>query len=644
MLKRLFTKTAKTNSEELTQDRDQGNFAPRRDYYVVKTGQEIIQDTKYAHQVRRVKRLISATDIVWQKHYLYTIERFAELVQGAPASESHHHSHHGGLIEHTLDVLATGVQVAQGFMLPPNVEPEKLLESVDRWRFGVFVAILAHDLGKVATDIEFVYRQRGGQFEKWHPWLGPMPVNAEYVYRYKQRLTNSAVGKSLHERASISIVPQLLTKEATLWIYSDVELVGQLLNTITSSTAGGGVIAEIVRQADKASVASSMGAHQIGERSHTAALTLHEKSLIALRQLIDDGDLKRNRPGAAVWSTETHTWVVSRVGVEAIKARLISEGHKGIPNNPVRMFEHFQAQGITISPENGDNTWRAEVNDFSRGWVQILTFMCFANETIWPTRMPEIFDGSITPVDENDKPIGFAPTTVEQPPAQEVAIANVANNSPAATEDTSIVESPIAPKISSTKIPVKQVDTEKEKSKVSLESGPTSPESKSAKSFATKRQGLKPDKAVVEQKSTYTDSGKPNITEKELREHPFFHWLFEGIAHRSIKVNEPKALVHIVDGFVALVTPSVFHKFFESAVQKKRYELKGEGKPLFTVIQKELFGLGVSHIGANGRNIIDLTVTGVRKKTTMSAILISREYLPSLNNFSPNPAVKITEF
>tara|TARA_R110001583_G_scaffold88182_1_gene228962 strand:- start:8298 stop:10220 length:1923 start_codon:yes stop_codon:yes gene_type:complete len=639
MLKRLFTKT---NSEELTQESDQGNFVPRREYYVVQAGQEIIQDAKYAHQVRRVKRLISATDVVWQKHYLHTIERFAELVQGAPASESHHHSHHGGLIEHTLDVLATGVQVAQGFMLPPNVEPEKLLESVDRWRFGVFVAIIAHDLGKVATDIEFVYRQRGGEFEKWHPWLGPMPVNAEYVYRYKPRLTNNAVGKSLHERASISIVPQLLTKEATLWIYSDVELVGQLLNTITSSTAGGGVIAEIVRQADKASVASSMGAHQIGERSHSAALTLHEKSLNALRQLIDDGDLKRNRPGAAVWSTETHTWVVSRVGVEAIKAKLISEGHKGIPNNPVRMFEHFQAQGITISPENGDNTWRAEVNDFSRGWVQILTFMCFANETIWPTRMPEIFDGSITPVDENDKPIGLLPTTAEQVPMQEVAKSREVQPRPVPTEKPSVVESTIAPESSPPKTPVKK-PAAAATPKPSVKNVQTPPESKSAKSFSTQRQGLKPEKTVVERTSTYTDTGKPNISEKELREHPFFHWLLEGIAHRSIKVNEPKAMVHIVDGFVALVTPSVFHRFFESAIQKKRYELKGEGKPLFTVIQKELFGLGVSHIGANGRNIIDLTVTGVRKKTAMSAILIGREYLPSLDKFSPNSAVKITE-
>ncbi len=639
MLKRLFTKT---NSEELTQESDQGNFVPRREYYVVQAGQEIIQDAKYAHQVRRVKRLISATDVVWQKHYLHTIERFAELVQGAPASESHHHSHHGGLIEHTLDVLATGVQVAQGFMLPPNVEPEKLLESVDRWRFGVFVAIIAHDLGKVATDIEFVYRQRGGEFEKWHPWLGPMPVNAEYVYRYKPRLTNSAVGKSLHERASISIVPQLLTKEATLWIYSDVELVGQLLNTITSSTAGGGVIAEIVRQADKASVASSMGAHQIGERSHSAALTLHEKSLNALRQLIDDGDLKRNRPGAAVWSTETHTWVVSRVGVEAIKAKLISEGHKGIPNNPVRMFEHFQAQGITISPENGDNTWRAEVNDFSRGWVQILTFMCFANETIWPTRMPEIFDGSITPVDENDKPIGLLPATAEQVPMQEVANSREVQPRPVPTEKPSVVESTIAPESSPPKTPVKK-PAAAATPKPSVKNVQTPPESKSAKSFSTQRQGLKPEKTVVERTSTYTDTGKPNISEKELREHPFFHWLLEGIAHRSIKVNEPKAMVHIVDGFVALVTPSVFHRFFESAIQKKRYELKGEGKPLFTVIQKELFGLGVSHIGANGRNIIDLTVTGVRKKTAMSAILIGREYLPSLDKFSPNSAVKITE-
>lgn len=648
MLKNLFGKRA---PEHISSEKPIPTIASpaKRKYHVVETGREILCRELYASKVRRVKRLTSATEEVWNRHYLSTIERFAELVQGAPASESHHHSYHGGLIEHTLEVLASGVQIAQGFMLPPNVEPEMLLHSVDKWRFGAFLAIIAHDIGKVVTDIEFVYQQKGEGFKKWHPWNGPLPIGAEYTYRYKQRLANSAVGKALHERASISLVPQLLTKEATLWLYSDIELVGQLLNTITAAPAGGGAIAEIVRMADKASVANSVGAIPNKSREHQAALTLHEKALSALRQLIDDGELKRNRPGAAVWTTESYTWVVSRVGVEAIKARLIEEGHKGIPNNPVRMFEHLQAQKITVCPENGESTWRAEVNDLARGWKQILTFMCFENRTIWPTRMPDVFDGTITPVDDKDQPVVM--------PCLETEVSKDDNNQ--SSEDRSIAVPMPETKVVDA-VAVKEVITNSVNNRVPAKveqmkepsEAPAPTPAKSGHEFETKRSPLrrseekgKTDKIVdIEEqgRAHYKDDGKPNISEKELREHVFFNWLLEGVEHRSIKVNEPKAMVHLVDGYAALVTPQVFQKFFESPVQKKKFELRAGGKPVFTVMQKEIFALGIAHIGSKGRNIWEVTVSGGRRNSQLSVILIPREYFPSFDKFSSNPAITLT--
>ncbi|POP51582.1 MobH family relaxase [Zhongshania marina] len=613
-------------------------------YHIVETGREILSRELYASKVRRVKRLTSATEEVWNRHYLSTIERFVELVQGAPASESHHHSYHGGLIEHTLEVLASGVQIAQGFMLPPNVEPEMLLHSVDKWRFGAFLAIIAHDIGKVATDIEFVYRTKGEGFTKWHPWNGPLPIGSEYTYRYKPRLANSAVGKTLHERASISLVPQLLTKEATLWVYSDVELVGQLLNTITAAPAGGGAIAEIVRMADKASVANAVGAVVNESRAHNAPLALHEKALSALRQLIDNGELKRNRPGAAVWTTETHTWVVSRVGVEAIKARLIEEGHKGIPNNPVRMFEHLQAQGITVCPESGDNIWRAEVNDLARGWKQILTFMCFENRTLWPTRTPDVFDGTIIPLDEKDQPVGMPSA---EPEAAVYAQNLLSECQPIVVPDSKIVEVvDEAPLVSTNNDLPADPNPIKAPSEVQV-----SKPQKIGREFETKRSPLnrgevkaKVDKDVdiaEKGRALYNDDGKPNISEKELREHVFFNWLLEGVEHRSIKVNEPKAMVHFVDDYAALVTPQVFQKFFESPVQKKKFELKAGGKPVFTVIQKEIFSLGIAHIGSKGRNIWEVTVSGGRRNSQLSVILIPRGYFPSFDKFSSNPAITL---
>ena len=63
----------------------------------------------------------------------------------------------------TLEALHAGIRIAQGYVLPPNSEPEHIASASDRWRFGAFIAVLAHDIGKIVTDIEVVYRERGGE-------------------------------------------------------------------------------------------------------------------------------------------------------------------------------------------------------------------------------------------------------------------------------------------------------------------------------------------------------------------------------------------------------------------------------------------------------------------------------------------------
>ena len=78
------------------------------------------KDTRRA-EIFKVKRLLSVTDRVWEEHYLFAITRFAELVQALPASEVHHHSYNGGLLDHTLEALHLGIKATQGFVLPAKL-------------------------------------------------------------------------------------------------------------------------------------------------------------------------------------------------------------------------------------------------------------------------------------------------------------------------------------------------------------------------------------------------------------------------------------------------------------------------------------------------------------------------------------------
>ncbi|MFK5948251.1 MAG: TraI domain-containing protein, partial [Methylococcales bacterium] len=174
-------------------------------YLLSKSANELLATPKRQAEIKKIKRLLSITEEVWIKHYLYSIKQFVEYVQEVPASEVHHHSEAGGLIDHTLDAIHTGIRVRQGYILPPNKEPEDIHSAADRWTFGVFTAILFHDIGKIITDLELVYRKRGGQFQPWHPWINKIPKGYEYTFRYKDDRQ-----KSLHEKATLSLVPHML--------------------------------------------------------------------------------------------------------------------------------------------------------------------------------------------------------------------------------------------------------------------------------------------------------------------------------------------------------------------------------------------------------------------------------------------------
>ena len=280
-----------------------------------------------------------------------------------------------------------------------------MAEGAEKWRFGAFVSILTHDIGKIVTDMEVVYRNKETDgFKKWHPWYGIIPIGSEYTFRYKEKDSNPAIAKQLHEKAGVSLLPKLLTEKATHWIFSDPELLGQLFSTITHSTFGGGALSEIVQIADRGSVSKNMGASPAVESSAVDKNTaLSEKLITAFRTLANTGSFKRNRPGAAIWITKNHTWAVSKATMESVRDHLLAEGHSGVPRNPVSLFSILNERGLIVANASGESVWRAEVQDESNNWNQKLTFLKFRNSVVWASSVPPAFDGEIVPEGEGNQ-------------------------------------------------------------------------------------------------------------------------------------------------------------------------------------------------------------------------------------------------
>ncbi len=635
---------------------------------VSKSVKDLLNTEERKQKLRSIKRLCSVTEAVWINHYLYSISKFAELVQELPASEIHHHSEKGGLLDHTLETLHAGLRIAQGYVMPPNAEPEKLASDAERWRFAVFIAILAHDIGKIVTDIEVIKSVKKDEWSEWHAWYGPIPIGAKYKFKFS-RSGDRTSRRKMHEKVSMSMVPKIVTEKAAIWMFKDRELVGQFVSTVNNATLGGHVIAEIVRAADKNSTAKNLGAETGAGNDHTTSVPLHQKLIVSLRKLIADRDLKSNKPGAAVWVTETDTWVVSKTTMEAVRAQLVNEGHTGIPVNVVRLFDILQEHELIVPNKDGNSIWWTEINYRPTNWKQKFTLLRFKNETLWPTTNPECFDGCVKTqnsddewvvvdgefeaVGQGDSKISEDIKTSVEPDKKddenkkgENVVKTAEANQQVASQDipqsmskddviedkenvrvdksTDVNDSPKAVK---KKINKKKPNNSNNTSKPRIKEG--------AGNDAKVRKGGKRPKA----------NSSAMANERILQKNDFINWMIKGIQDKKIRVNESKAEVHVLDGYIALVSPKIFERYLDDNPlirRKYRSKLNG-GAPEFTAIQREIQSLGVNHTGEKGMNIHRLSVVGRRGESELKVYLIERRYLPSMNNFDVNKAMKLVE-
>ena len=83
---------------------------------------------------------------------LPSIINVIHLIHLLPGSESHHHAHQGGLLQHTLESATAAARVAMTLNFP-SLHFDDDYKNRDRWIVGASVCLLIHDLGKIADVI-----------------------------------------------------------------------------------------------------------------------------------------------------------------------------------------------------------------------------------------------------------------------------------------------------------------------------------------------------------------------------------------------------------------------------------------------------------------------------------------------------------
>jgi integrating conjugative element relaxase (TIGR03760 family) len=512
--------------------------------------------------------------------YLAPLQRYAELVQQFPASESHHHAYPGGMLDHGLEIVAYALKLRQSHLLPAGATPEAQAAQAEAWTAGTAYAALLHDIGKVAVDLHVEYAD--GSI--WHPWHGPL----QRPYRFRYRKDREY---RLHSAATGLLYARLLDREIFDWLSDYPDLWAALLYVLAGQYEHAGTLGELVVQADQASVAQELG----GDPSRALAAPKHalqRKLLDGLRYLLKE-EFKLNQPQASDgWLTQDALWLVSKTVSDKLRAHLLSQGFDGIPASNTAVFNVLQDHGIALPTPDGKAIWKATVAS-DAGWSHSFTFLKLSPALIWEAgERPAPFAGQVQVEQEQGETAQQTPAPGAAHVEQGPALASAAPSTPAAADNgvgalLDLLD--MAPPLVAEPAAGAQHDTQVDTAASTLPLAP-----------------------VAQPQHRAEPSGED-----------FMAWLTQGVRTHKLIINDAKALVHTVTGTAYLVSPGVFQRYAQEHPQVAS-TARQEKLEAWQWVQKRFEKLGAHRKQASGLNIWTCDVTGPRKSRRLHGYLLAR--------------------
>lgn len=509
--------------------------------------------------------------------YRAPLERYAELVQQFPASESHHHAYPGGMLDHGLEIVAYALKLRQSHLLPAGAAPEAQAAQAEAWTAGTAYAALLHDVGKVAVDLHVEH----GDGTVWHPWHGPL--RRPYRFRYRPEREYR-----LHSAATGLLYTRLLDPAIFDWLNSYPDLWAALLYVLAGQYEHAGILGELVVQADQASVAQALG----GDPSRALAApksALQRKLLDGLRYLLKE-EFKLNQSGPSDgWLTQDALWLVSKTVSDKLRAHLLSQGIEGIPSSNTAVFNVLQDHAIAQATLDGKAIWTATVTS-DAGWSHSFTFLKLSPALIWEVdERPAPFSGTIQ--------VDTAATAASQ--TEVAASSGTAEPAPAAAR------APLAT------VPA----TDSVDALLGLLGGDMQP-------VAEVAAPVPPAPPTVEVPPRVVVSAViPLVQEVQVSGEHFMAWLKDAIQSRKLVINDARALVHTVDSTAYLVSPGLFQRYAQEHPQIACLA-RQEHVADWLWVQKQFERLRLHRRQASGLNIWTCEVAGPRKSRRVHGYLL----------------------
>jgi integrating conjugative element relaxase (TIGR03760 family) len=552
--------------------------------------------------------------------------RVAEFVQLLPASESHHHANPGGLLTHLLEVASVALLQCEAAKLPVGRPTEEQLKHAARWRYGVLVAALLHDIGKPVADVVVSIINKDGASRQWNG-LGGSLLDFGHAYIVRFPLQRDY---TVHQRLPVILLKTMVPPDTMRWLSDDPELIALLVSYLSGESDGGHVGA-LVKAADGRSVADNL---LNGTRTRFATarqVPLIERLMDALRRMLaDGGQLPLNREGAAGFCDGTDIWFVAgtvadRVRVWLDKNETRESGAADLPTDNSRLFDVWYDYGAIV-PNHGGAIWKVRITvDKAAGgvWTQTLTCMRFPLRKLFasPDQYPTPLTGHVDVISTSTDEVAPSPTPPQPVVGGTTTVPATDDDSP--TDDWPIADMPTAP---ATLASPDHPDPERpafELTPVALnmdgdliDLGPSTPQPAidvptagptdddagfldTADSalvadlivppLATRAAAAQPDAPTMPvapaQARIPANSVLGDIKQPAPEIERMMAWLQHGISNGTVEFNRNTASVHFVAAGMLLLTPKVFREYMAS-IDPGINPVTANVKPLQHLLQK----------------------------------------------------------
>lgn len=489
---------------------------------------------------------VSMTHDMFSSLYQKPIEHYAEMVQLLPASEAHHHSHLGGMLDHGLEVLSFAAKLRQSYVLPPNAAPEEQSRQRDAWTAAIIYQALVHDIGKIIVDIE-IQLKNGARWFAWHG-IPPQPYKFKYI---KGR------DYELHPVLGSYLANYLIPQEAFDWLAQYPEAFSSLMYAMAGHSDKAGLLSEIVQKADQNSVTLAIGG-DITKLTQHPVTSFAKQLILALRHLLQH-KLKINTPKGPAdgWYTNDGLWLMSKSTADQIRAYLLEQGIP-VPSDNPKLFSEMQALNIVESTPDNTAIWHCRIKADS-GWCppKPFTLLKIKPEIIWDhvNDRPEFFAGEVyvetKATDSDSKEICTTESTISE------------QNLLSSTEPTKeTADNLIQNEIQS--VPETKVKDNADMADfvLGLFDG-----SVQASSFEDEAQNMKSNKEGSEKSLEIKSTEEKTLATQKpdtISGKAFIDWLKLGISTKKLAINVKNAKLHIVKGHLFLVSPGIFQDYYNS--------------------------------------------------------------------------------